>query len=315
MYTLALGPDRCANSYGGCIVNGLRFHTKDHDYGQTIQNSGIMVSGFHGKDKVNFYGELHDVLELQYKSKRVLLFKCEWFDTNFRKGNTRNEKGFVSINISKRWYEDQPFILVNEAEQVFYLDDDKFGNDWKVVQFVQPGFLWDIPEIENDEEDHEDQLSEPRDLVIVRTVPVDAESMEFGNLNREDVEPVIVEGDVMEMKLNIFDDLTINKEFSEDDPEDDDSLSGYDSGLFDSLNSNNTDGERSCKLLITFSSSFFFFNNGSSLFVISGSWNLVTVTYNSIVDKRLTDSCASLKRSPSKYLLISYKFPIVIVLI
>lgn len=245
MYTLALGPDRSANSYSGCIVNGLRFHTKGYDCGQTIQNSGITVPGFHGKDEVNFYAELHEVLELQYKNKRVLLFKCKWFDTNFRKGNTRKENGIVSINISGTWYEDRPFILVKQAEQVFYVDDYKFGNDWKVVQFVQPRHLWDIPEIENDEEDHEDQSSEPRDLVITRAVLVDPGSMEFGNLSRKDVEPVIVEEDVMGMKLNTLHDLTINQELSEDELEDDDSLSGYD------------DDEQACKL-ITFSSLFCF---------------------------------------------------------
>lgn len=245
MHTLAIGPDRCANSYSGCTVNGLRFHTKDHDHGQTIQNSGIPLPAFHGKLEVHLYGILCEVLELHYRNKRVLLLKCEWFDTNQRKSNIRNEKGFVSINISRRWYEDQPFILVNEAEQVFYVDDYKFGMNWKVVQFVQPRHLWDIPEIENDEEDIEDQSSEPWDLVITRNMFING-SMEFDYLNRADVKPTVVEGNVMGLKLNMLDDSTTNMELSEDD----DSLPASNSDSFDALNSHDTDGEQVCELLI-----------------------------------------------------------------
>ncbi|KAK8985011.1 hypothetical protein V6N11_082631 [Hibiscus sabdariffa] len=39
----------------GCIVNGVRFHTKARDEHLTSQNSGVTVEGNHEEDQINFY--------------------------------------------------------------------------------------------------------------------------------------------------------------------------------------------------------------------------------------------------------------------
>ena len=83
LYSLACGPDAQIHTYTRCIVNGVRFHTKDRDDHRITQNSGIYVSRKHDGEDVNFYGVLTNVVELDYLfGYKVILFKCKWFDTN-----------------------------------------------------------------------------------------------------------------------------------------------------------------------------------------------------------------------------------------
>ncbi|XP_060968485.1 uncharacterized protein LOC133036031 [Cannabis sativa] len=50
------------------------------------------------------------------------------------------------------FYEDEPYILANQAKQVFYLEDPLRGRDWKVVEDISHRQFWDI----NDNEDETD---------------------------------------------------------------------------------------------------------------------------------------------------------------
>ena len=53
LYSLACGPDTRVHACMGCIVNGVRFHTKDCDDRRITQNSGICVVGEHDGEKVD----------------------------------------------------------------------------------------------------------------------------------------------------------------------------------------------------------------------------------------------------------------------
>ncbi|CAM8916248.1 unnamed protein product [Rhodiola kirilowii] len=46
------------------------------------------------------------------------------------------EHEILSIDTSNTWYEDAPYCLAKHAQQVFYLEDPKFGDNWKVVNVV-----------------------------------------------------------------------------------------------------------------------------------------------------------------------------------
>ena len=52
----------------------------------------------------------------------------------------------TTIQVSATWYDNDPFILATQAQQVFYLDDYKNGYNWKVVQKVNHRHIWDVPE-------------------------------------------------------------------------------------------------------------------------------------------------------------------------
>ena len=53
VYSFACGLDSRIHTYIGCIVNGVRFHTKDRDDHRITHNSGICVSGEHDGEDVN----------------------------------------------------------------------------------------------------------------------------------------------------------------------------------------------------------------------------------------------------------------------
>ncbi|KAA0059144.1 uncharacterized protein E5676_scaffold201G00310 [Cucumis melo var. makuwa] len=152
LYALACDPSDCARSYSECIANGVRFHTKDRDSHRTTQNSGVMVLGGDETRQIFFYGKLHEIIRLQYICmKAVVLFKCE-----------------------------------RQAAQVFYVDDYKLGQDWKIVQQIQPRHVWDIPEIESNE------LKVTSDETISTCYPRVEHNLDSHTFNREDVEPSII---------------------------------------------------------------------------------------------------------------------------
>lgn len=60
--SLSWGPDRRVKHYKGCLINGYRFHTQDHDKYKKTQNSGIVVVYEHEQKYIDFYGELVDII-------------------------------------------------------------------------------------------------------------------------------------------------------------------------------------------------------------------------------------------------------------
>ncbi|XP_042972746.1 uncharacterized protein LOC122304540 [Carya illinoinensis] len=66
IFALACGPDPLVASYAGCIMNGIRFHTKQLEGRRRTQNSGVVVHGEHIGFPMDFYGVLQDIIELRY---------------------------------------------------------------------------------------------------------------------------------------------------------------------------------------------------------------------------------------------------------
>ena len=82
-------------------MNGIRFHTKDHEHTHRTQNRGVFVSGEDSGTKIDYYGELRNVLELTYLgNNRVYLFECDWWDT--RDGTRmQSDEHCTSLNTSR----------------------------------------------------------------------------------------------------------------------------------------------------------------------------------------------------------------------
>ena len=156
LYALASQPDLRLRIFSGCIVDGVRYHTVDRESSRRTQNSGVMVEGSHNGEDIDFYGQLKEVIELQYNSdtnsqRTVVLFKCDWFDTCSKKSRMKNDGYFKSISHGSCWYKDDALILATQATKVFYLDDNKHGEPWKVVQKISHRHLWNVNEVENDD--------------------------------------------------------------------------------------------------------------------------------------------------------------------
>lgn len=146
---MAFGPDNRIQRFTGCMVNGYRFHTHSRENGRQTQNSGIVVKGEHGNNVIDFYGMLQDIFEVQYlgDNKKTLIFECDWYKVDDVRGlQVDKECGIISVNFSKKWYQDQPYILASQANQVFYVPDIKLGTNWYIVQSFSPRTLFDVPE-------------------------------------------------------------------------------------------------------------------------------------------------------------------------
>ena len=201
LYALALGPDFRARSYSACIVNGVRFHTRDRDSRRKSQNSGVVVEGEHDDKLINFYGVLKEVLVLDYPvDNKVVLFRCDWFDIDDKKKGIQKDDYFTSLNVSRRWYENDPFVLAIQAKQVFYINDPKLGTNWQIVQEIHHGHVYDVPEVVTAEMDDGDvnmvteevyQENEPSNFVHVH-------ENEVGALNREDILPEMVDASIVQ---------------------------------------------------------------------------------------------------------------------
>ncbi|KAL9674376.1 hypothetical protein QQ045_030648 [Rhodiola kirilowii] len=111
-----------------------KFVALEKDQHLKTQRSGVMVEA----GDINYYGILTNIIELKYaEGMPVVIFKCKWYNTNLEEGgNIKMDLGILSIDISNTWYENAPYCLAKHAHQVFYLEDPKFGDNWKVVNLV-----------------------------------------------------------------------------------------------------------------------------------------------------------------------------------
>ena len=94
-------------------------------------------------------------MQLLYKDRcQVILFKCQWFDTNpNRLGGVTRDHGLLSMNTTKTWYDDDPYILANMAKQIVYVDDPKARRGWKVVQKMDHRNVYAITEQDRIDDD------------------------------------------------------------------------------------------------------------------------------------------------------------------
>ncbi|KAL6582793.1 hypothetical protein OROMI_004871 [Orobanche minor] len=151
LYSLACEPNRLVRNYTGCIMNGVRFLTIERDVRRKTQNSGIVVEGNHGDDNIEFFGILTDIIHLDYvKGRHIIVFKCEWFGLGTKKRvGIQKEGNIISIRVTGKWYENEPFIMADQARQVFYINDPKLGGEWRVVQSFQHRHIYDVDEMQD----------------------------------------------------------------------------------------------------------------------------------------------------------------------
>ncbi|WMV19934.1 hypothetical protein MTR67_013319 [Solanum verrucosum] len=115
LLSLSRGPTKYSTHSNGYVVNGYRFHVQDYDKKLRTQNCGIVVLGENDEDSENLdnYGVLTNVIELFLKTNEL-------------------------------------FVLVDQASQVFYADDNS-NKGWQVVRKTQPRDSYEIVEQMDDD--------------------------------------------------------------------------------------------------------------------------------------------------------------------
>ena len=170
------------NIYSQCVVNGVKFVTWQRDQRLKTQNCGVMVES----EGINYYGILEAVVELLYvEGMSVVLFKCRWYDTE----SAKVDHGLLSLDTSTSCFEDAPFILASTATQVFYLDDPKAGEPWRVVNVVAQRGTYNANTLARDETtvplrlaEVDEAYQEPTADSVPYYIPIDGFALDFGDL-------------------------------------------------------------------------------------------------------------------------------------
>jgi hypothetical protein len=67
---LSMGPERKVKCYNGYFVNGYIFHTEEYKYERKTYNNDVCIKGSTFSEfKVDYYGRLEKVIELQYHNE------------------------------------------------------------------------------------------------------------------------------------------------------------------------------------------------------------------------------------------------------
>ena len=86
------------------------------------------------------YANITDIVQLQYISSFedhwcVVLLCCRWYNLFSRIAKPRADDYFKSINVKAAYQTNEPFILANQATQIFFLEDTfARSDDWRVLQ-------------------------------------------------------------------------------------------------------------------------------------------------------------------------------------
>ncbi|KAG2306933.1 hypothetical protein Bca52824_026681 [Brassica carinata] len=148
LQALAHGPMTKVTCWPIYFCRGYIFHTYDHGKDKTNANYGVCVkdTSSHGSSgDPDFYGVLQGIYELHYPGQvhlKVVLFKCDWYDSTIGKGIRVNKSGIIDVHTGKRYGKYDPFILASQADQVCYVPyprvTQKKDQHWKAAIVIQP---------------------------------------------------------------------------------------------------------------------------------------------------------------------------------
>jgi len=104
-------------------------------------NCGVCVRMDDDDGEKHYYGVLKEIYELSFTNdaqKKLVLFKCEWYDPD-KKGTKRNKEfKLVKINVKRRYPHYDPFIFAHQACQVYYTRFPEGHSDWMSVIKITP---------------------------------------------------------------------------------------------------------------------------------------------------------------------------------
>ena len=110
LHWLANYPNRVVSRYKSHIVHGFRFRIKYVDDKHKNQNCGVLVPANVpcAIGKVNCYGKVVDMFEVKYcchaepadRGRAVMLFKCEWVNSESPRGMKTDQYAFTMVNFN-----------------------------------------------------------------------------------------------------------------------------------------------------------------------------------------------------------------------
>ena len=120
---LARGPSAAIIQYQGYEINGYTFYTRAQYEKSMNQNSGVRIDAIgHDGNKDTYFGVIEEIWELDYGPLKIPMFRCQWVN-RVGGGVTTDQYGMTIVDFKKIRYKDEPFVLVKDVMQVFYVKD------------------------------------------------------------------------------------------------------------------------------------------------------------------------------------------------
>ncbi|GJW48793.1 putative transposon, En/Spm-like protein [Tanacetum coccineum] len=127
---ISYGPLATVVKYDAYNINRYTFRMECHD-GKVDQNNRVSVEAidlYISKEVVTtrqafYYEVLQEIWLLDYRFKKIPLFKCDW--VNHRAGGVKRDTtlGYTLVDLNNLGHKVNPLILASQARQVFYLKD------------------------------------------------------------------------------------------------------------------------------------------------------------------------------------------------
>ncbi|WMV32573.1 hypothetical protein MTR67_025958 [Solanum verrucosum] len=126
-------------------VNGFKFQTEEVSRNKKTNNSSVYIQGdVDGTGQIiEYYGVIQEIIEVRYSgwpNKKIVLFRCEWFDPSHRGTKVDHQHNIIEVKHTRKYRSYDPFIIAQHTKQVYYasypLRRDKV--DWWVVIKSKP---------------------------------------------------------------------------------------------------------------------------------------------------------------------------------
>ncbi|XP_045832834.1 uncharacterized protein LOC123924101 [Trifolium pratense] len=113
-------------------------------------NCGVCVTGTgYGEYENDFYGQLEEIIQVEYPGlplKRVVLFKCDWFDPTINRGTRVNTQyDIIQIHHNRHYRKYDPFIIAQKATQVYFaphpIKTRNNANWWFIIKTKARGVI------------------------------------------------------------------------------------------------------------------------------------------------------------------------------
>ncbi|CAL5207039.1 unnamed protein product [Lathyrus oleraceus] len=153
---LSRSPASMAISWNMYFINGYKFHTEGWSKGRKTSNCGVHVKGLAEGGNTDFYGIIKHIFELDYfgLKHKIPVFYCEWFDPTRNTGTkVHPQYKTVDIKMDKRYRPYDPFILAQNARQVYYVPYPEMCRDmrgWCAAITTKPRGRVEIDNIEDE---------------------------------------------------------------------------------------------------------------------------------------------------------------------
>ena len=88
------------------------------------QNSAVRVDAFDSNmQKIAYYGQIEEIWELSYPGFKLPIFRCRWVQG--RQGVMKDKYGSTTVDLEQVGYREEPFVVISQVSQVFYVHDTR----------------------------------------------------------------------------------------------------------------------------------------------------------------------------------------------